>query len=93
MVKNITKFAYQVKNESEIAYILEKAYHIARSGRPGPVIIDIPMNIQKKIINLSKIKKYKVVKVSKSKNLQKKISDMYKLLKKSNRPCVLLGGK
>lgn len=92
MVKNITKFAYQVKNESEIAYVLEKAYHVARSGRPGPVVIDIPMNIQKKIINLSKIKKYKFTKVSKTKNLQKKISDMYELLKKSNRPCVLLGG-
>ena len=36
MAKPITKYAYQLKNPDEIKYVLEKAYHIATSGRPGP---------------------------------------------------------
>ena len=48
MAKPITKFAYQLKNENEIRYVLEKAYYISQSGRPGPVLIDIPMDLQRK---------------------------------------------
>ena len=59
MVKSITKFAYQLKSANEIKYILEKAFYIATSGRPGPVLIDIPMNFQKQIINENKIKIFK----------------------------------
>ena len=45
--KPITKFSYKIKRAEEIKYVLEKAYQIATSGRPGPVLIDIPMNFQK----------------------------------------------
>ena len=53
IVKPITKFSYQIKNPKEIKYILEKATYIAQSGRPGPVLIDIPMNFQKSDLNLN----------------------------------------
>ena len=55
IAKPITKFAYQLKNENEIRYILEKAYHISQEGRPGPVLIDIPMDLQRKLINPNKL--------------------------------------
>jgi acetolactate synthase-1/2/3 large subunit len=45
-VKNMTKYAVQVNEVSEIRYHLEKACSLATSGRPGPVWIDIPLNIQ-----------------------------------------------
>lgn len=45
-VKNMTKYAVQVNKASEIKYHLEKACTLATSGRPGPVWIDIPLNIQ-----------------------------------------------
>ena len=45
-VKNMTKYAVQVNDASEIRYHLEKACSLATSGRPGPVWIDIPLNIQ-----------------------------------------------
>ena len=45
-VKNMTKYAVQVNEASEIKYHLEKACALATSGRPGPVWIDIPLNIQ-----------------------------------------------
>lgn len=46
MARPITKKAYAVKAAKEIPSILKEAYQISLSGRPGPVLIDIPMNIQ-----------------------------------------------
>jgi acetolactate synthase-1/2/3 large subunit len=45
-VRNMTKYAVQVNEPSEIRYHLEKACKLATSGRPGPVWIDIPLNVQ-----------------------------------------------
>ena len=53
--KPVTKFSYQLKHPSEIKFILEKAYHIATTGRPGPVLIDIPMNFQRIKINQKRL--------------------------------------
>lgn len=45
-VKNMTKYAVQVNDPSQIRYHLEKACRLATTGRPGPVWIDIPLNVQ-----------------------------------------------
>ncbi|MRX48040.1 biosynthetic-type acetolactate synthase large subunit [Pedobacter sp. HX-22-1] len=42
----VTKWNYQVTDASEIAEVLAKAFHIAKTGRPGPVLIDITKNAQ-----------------------------------------------
>ena len=73
MAKPITKFAYRIKSEKEIPYILEKAYHISTSGRPGPVLIDVPMNFQRKNINLKLLKKFKKPKHNLKNKLIKKL--------------------
>src|SRR3972149_6085934 len=46
IVKPLTKYAVTVMDPKEIGYHLEKAVYIAKSGRPGPVWIDIPLDIQ-----------------------------------------------
>lgn len=46
IASSITKFAVTVKDPSLIGFYLEKAYHLATSGRPGPVWLDIPLDIQ-----------------------------------------------
>lgn len=46
MVKNITKYAILIDDPATIRYHLEKAWHIAHSGRPGPVWLDIPIDVQ-----------------------------------------------
>lgn len=46
LVKHITKYAEMVTDPSTIRYHLEKALYLAKSGRPGPVWLDIPMNVQ-----------------------------------------------
>lgn len=45
-VSNMTKYAVMVTNPQEIAYHLEKAYHLALDGRKGPVWLDIPLDVQ-----------------------------------------------
>ena len=50
-VKNMTKYAVQVNDPTEIKYHLEKACELATQGRPGPVWIDIPLNVQSVDIN------------------------------------------
>lgn len=47
MVKNVTKYARIVDNPENIRYELDKALYIALSGRKGPVLLDLPMNIQR----------------------------------------------
>ncbi len=46
IVKPITKYAVTVKDPAMIRYHLERAFHLARSGRPGPVWLDIPLDVQ-----------------------------------------------
>ena len=92
MAKPITKFSYRIKSEKELPYILEKAYHISTSGRPGPVLIDIPMNFQRKNINVKLLKKFIPPKRNLINGLNKKINRVYNLLKKSKRPIFIIGG-
>jgi acetolactate synthase-1/2/3 large subunit len=46
MVKSITKYAVLVDDPASIRYQLEKAWHLAQSGRPGPVWLDLPIDVQ-----------------------------------------------
>jgi len=92
MVKPITKFAYQLKNPNEIKYILEKAFYLSKQGRPGPVLIDIPMNFQRIKINLKKLKSFKVPKKKIGKKVLKNIYEIKRLLKLSYRPILIVGG-
>jgi acetolactate synthase-1/2/3 large subunit len=57
-VKNMTKYAVQINDASEIRYHLEKACNLATSGRPGPVWLDIPLNIQSANIEPDKLDGY-----------------------------------
>ena len=54
IVTPITKYAQIIKNPKDTKYILEKAFYIATSGRPGPVWIDIPLDVQKHQIDPKK---------------------------------------
>lgn len=50
-VKNMTKYAVQVNDPNTIKYHLDKACKLATTGRPGPVWIDLPLNVQSSNIN------------------------------------------
>ena len=96
MVKPITKFAVQITDPNDIELILETAVYIAKSGRPGPVLVDIPMNIQHAQIDPKKLKRFTPAdiihdvdsKASVNKNIQKAM----RLILKAERPVVIAGG-
>lgn len=92
MAKPITKFAYQITNPNEIKFVLEKATYLAQSGRPGPVLIDIPMDFQKKQININNLPSYNHIKKKNSEKLiLNKIKKIKNYLIKSDRPTIIVG--
>ncbi|MEU4543438.1 glyoxylate carboligase [Nonomuraea dietziae] len=50
IAKPVTKWAVQVKEAAQAPWIFREAFRIARSGRPGPVLIDIPVDIARQVI-------------------------------------------
>jgi acetolactate synthase-1/2/3 large subunit len=94
LVKSITKYAVMVSDPETIRYHLEKAVFLARSGRPGPVWIDIPLDVQAAVIDEKSLKTYDAredeVRVD-TKVLRQKVSQVIELLKKSERPVILAG--
>lgn len=57
-VEPMTKYAVMIENPEDIKYALEKAYHLATTGRPGPCWIDIPVNFQGSYIETDTLKSY-----------------------------------
>ena len=57
-IEPMTKYAVMIEDPNNIRYALEKAWHLATTGRPGPVWIDIPVNFQGIIIETENLKKY-----------------------------------
>jgi acetolactate synthase I/II/III large subunit len=55
----ITKHNFLVRSTSELPEIIIEAFHIAESGRPGPVVIDIPKNIQSEVCNIELMPEFK----------------------------------
>lgn len=56
MASSITKYCRQITNVEELPAELEKAYEIATSGRMGPVLLDLPMNIQRFEVDVDSVK-------------------------------------
>jgi len=55
LVRPITKYSVLVEKACDIRFYLEKAYYLSRSGRPGPVWLDIPLDIQGSYVNESEL--------------------------------------
>jgi len=96
MMKPITKYSTMLKKAENIRYELEKATYIAKSGRPGPVLIDIPMNFQRVPIKKTQLKAYpvptKLPYLDTGTKLEKKATRAWKILSKAERPVLLSGG-
>lgn len=88
LVKPITKYSTMVDKEENIPYELEKAISIALSGRKGPVLLDIPLNVQRAQINPEKCKHF----VAEEGSLVcPDLTEVKTLLSKAKRPMLLLG--
>lgn len=56
----ITKHNYQVKDVNDLPRIIHEAFHIASTGRPGPVLVDIPKNVSNEIFTMAEVKQTEV---------------------------------
>lgn len=57
-VAPMTKYAVMIENPRDIRYAMEKAWHLANTGRPGPVWIDVPVNFQGQYIDTDELRGY-----------------------------------
>lgn len=95
MVKGITKFATRVTNPEDIRYILEKSWHEATSGRMGPIVIDLPINIQKTQIEPEKQFSFQEDIWQNNfdlNHIEKQVENLVNDLIASKRPVFLVGG-
>jgi acetolactate synthase I/II/III large subunit len=89
IVKPITKYAVLLKDKNMIRYELEKMLYYAREGRQGPVLMDLPDDLQRAEINPKKLKSFTPPKKIKKKFLfENKFLD---LIKKSKKPLIIVG--
>ncbi len=93
IVRPIVKYAQLVSEPNKIRYYLEKAFYLAREGRSGPVLLDIPMNIQRSNIIPKRLKPFKKPVIRKNRyDINTKIQESIKALSLSSRPVILAGG-
>ena len=90
-----TKYNWLVKNVNDLAEVLHTAFEVATSGRPGPVLVDIPKDIQFKKGTYNFIKS-KIVKksnnIKKKKISEKELDQLIAMMKKSSKPIFYTGG-
>jgi acetolactate synthase-1/2/3 large subunit len=90
--KPITKYAVKIEDCKKIRYELEKAVFIARSGRPGPVLIDIPDNLQRAEVKSELLKPFVPPNLNYHPySLEAKTEKCLKLIRKAKRPVIVLG--
>jgi acetolactate synthase I/II/III large subunit len=95
LVSSTTKYVKYVDDPNSIQFELEKACFIAKSGRPGPVWLDIPLDVQSSSVDICKLRPYKppqsFINECFPKATKKRILDIIKKIKIYKRPLIILG--
>lgn len=89
VVKPIVKYATMIDKAENLCFELEKAIYIATSGRKGPVVLDLPMNISRADINPEHLKHFSPNEPKDEETID--WDNIVKLFQKSKRPMLLLG--
>ncbi len=88
-----TKHNWLVKNIKDLGKTIHKAFEVATTGRPGPVLVDIPKDVQFQKTSYTKYKKQKKLNGKKHNHFsQKDIDELIKLMSKSSKPIFYTGG-
>ena len=94
MVKPITKYAKIILDPTTIKYELEFAFYKATTGRPGPVWMNIPLDVQGSFIDEKKLPSFtpkNPLKFKESSQLRSQVSKVIEMLKEAKRPIILCG--
>lgn len=90
MVKPITKYAVQIMKPEEIRYHLERAYYECTNGRPGPVWLSVPLDVQGAVIEEEDLKGFEPKEAS-SNDISGDVLKVAKLLKEAEAPLFIAG--
>lgn len=94
LIRPITKYAVTIMEPASVRYHLEKALYLAKTGRPGPVWIDIPLDVQATAIEPEMLDGFDLTEIDiqfDQFNLEKQVSDVVDLINQSERPVILAG--
>jgi len=89
IVESLTKYSVMVNEPDEILYHLERAAHLAMTGRPGPVWIDIPLDVQGFFIEIDELKHF-TPEIEATQEI-KGMDRLVKMYEKAERPIILAG--
>jgi len=88
-----TKHNYLVKSAEEFPRIIKEAFYLARSGRPGPILVDVPKDVTKEIFDYTPIKEVRLKSYNPTYNPNmKQLRKAVGLIKESERPVIFAGG-
>lgn len=93
LVEPITKYSMMINEPEEIAYHLEKATYLAKSGRPGPVWIDVPLDVQGALVEEAEMKRFQPQAATEYKDnpTEAEVNTVIDLIGKAKRPIILAG--
>lgn len=98
IVRSITKYAVQIKKPEDIRYELEKAAYQAREGKPGPVWIDVPLDVQASMVEERELRSFDRTEEGTLPEsgepyrcTEEQISQVIRLFNSAKRPLILLG--
>lgn len=91
VVMPITKHSFIVKNVHELANTIRRAFKIAKTGRPGPVLVDITKDVTANLADYEYKKPEEVLPVTDTIQ-ESDIEEVAKLIKKSKKPYIMVGG-
>lgn len=92
IVSGITKWAVSVEKPEHIRYSLERAYHAAVEGNPGPVVLDIPNDVQRAEVDIDALEGYQAPKEKDTEGDDRSTAvQVLTMLQKASRPLLLLG--
>jgi tartronate-semialdehyde synthase len=91
IAKPVTKMATTVLEPAQVPRVFQQAFHLMRSGRPGPVLIDLPIDVQQAEIEFD-IETYEPLPVYKPAASRKQIEKALEMLNAAERPLIVAGG-
>ena len=90
IVKPITKYAVMIDKPEDIRYHLEKACYLATNGRPGPVWIDVPLDVQNSQVDEASLRGFEPEEKIK-KDISGDVAEVVKMLQSAQRPVIVAG--
>ena len=91
IAKPVTKWAVMVREPGLVPRVFQQAFHVMRSGRPGPVLIDLPIDVQTAEIEFD-LDTYEPLPVYKPRASRRQVEKAMEMLGESERPLIVAGG-